>query len=71
MDVEARWQAGFNEGWHSFVEGYNYPEPDDTDEAFTDGLYSGWEEAERTAPIMPKFVEEETSRFFNDLKSDH
>ena len=64
MNAEARWDKGFREGWHSFVEGYDYPEPDDTDEAFTDGLYAGWDDAESNALPIPEYVEKNKMKFF-------
>jgi len=63
MDAEARWDKGFKKGWHLFVEGYEFPEPSD-DEAFNDGLYSGWEEAECNALPIPEYVEKNKMRFF-------
>jgi len=58
---------GYCEGWYAFVEGFDYERLTNGDSDFVYGYVEGWHEAESSQPPTPKFIEEETSHYFEDV----
>jgi hypothetical protein len=60
--------AAYDDGWYHFVEGFDFPDyVGEVGEAEYDGFNDGWSEVSNYPLPIPKFVEEETSRYFNKL----